>query len=462
MKLGNFYGLTAPNIIILREQFDEDDFIKAVALLNNPVDKNFIARAKEELGFFRKALDNIPVKYTNDLSLNVLSENSDVIIEHGTLKGVSNAQLVLEQIKRYLAVKVACYVSQPNVKNTLDVNIFKGKASVSDVRKIFNSVITDYLNENDIRLGDLIVYQEESNVFINKLSRKFLDRRGDKILTNEKEKLHQVIVKAFQLEEEILPKIQIDNKEILLNDNEVKIIKWFKNHRDTLNSCLPIMMEKIITSNQKVFSMPFRDLVFRRPERLISEVVHFYKSANVSTGREKMIKNIRANIIEQLDIFKNLFEENVIQQGTLEEKKFFVVTLNSEVDGESLTILKRALKNYDLEIENCDEDKLITISKLFDFSRKLTKEFYDEIFNVKMSVSEWDFTIKKLNSLGIAGLNFYSTHLFIRSLKAYSFDDKIKIKKSPKEIENYESVLQEINAFLDSQLPLGTEIGGTK
>ena len=454
MKLGNFYGLTAPNIIVLREAFSEEDFIKTVDLLNNPVDKNFIGQTKQELAFFRKALDRIPVNYKSDMHLGILQEFPEAIISRGVLQGVPNAGIAIEQIKRYMAVRIACYVCQPNRRNTLDVCLFNGNIETAEIRKIFNKVITDYLKDNSLKLSDV-------DVAVNRIARKLLDRKGDTVFTPEKEKLFYGVVQAFSLNEELVTSFQLGDEELILNDAEIKIISWFKQRREIINSCFPFMTEKIITSNQQVFSMPFRDLIFRRPERLISEVTHFYKSANVSTGREKIIKNIKTNVLEQVKLFEDLFAENVLQQGVLEEKKEFAISV-SEGDSESLAILKNALRNYDLRIANCDEDKLNVLSKIFEFTRGLTKDFYNTLFGVELSLEEWEQTIAKLNKLGIAGINFHSTHLFIRSLNAFSFDDKVKIEKSFSEIETYKRILEEVHAFLDSQLPIGTEIGGAK
>lgn len=454
MKLGNFYGLTAPNIIIFMDQMGEDDFIEAVSLLNNPVDKNFILQAKQELGFFRKALDEIPATYEAETNLSFLAQYPNAVIKNGVIEGAESNPIMLEQVKRVMAAKIASYVCQVNRRVMLDTSLYKDNYSVENVRKVFYEIILNFMQDNDVKFSEI-------DLCVNKIARKLLDRKGSQIMTDEKRVLFQTIVQAFQLKEVLLDNFSVGTTEIFLNEDDKKIITWFKKHRGTLDACLPYMTEKVVASNTQVFSMSFRDLVFRRPERLISEVVHFYKSANATVGREKIIKNIKTNVIEQVELFEKLFKENVLRKGTIEEEKTFIVTIEED-DRKTLKALKRAVKNYDLRLDNCDEEKFQTIVKLFEFSMRLTKEFYNELFGVELTLEEWNATIEKLNVLGVAGLNFYSTHLFMRSLKLFSFDDKIKIEKTAEEIEDYNNVLSEIHAFLDSQLPVGVEIGGAQ
>lgn len=300
MHLGSFYGMTAPFIVLFYEQRGESALQEAASLINNPVDQSFIKSTYKELACFKKYLMKIPATYELHADTGFLKKNPLAGLTNGTLHGefTESEQDILRMLKRYFLIATSVRLVSDSNPQFIDCTKF-ADTSLDGIKDTINKHVTEFLQTATFTF-------EEVEAAVNKCTRAMLDRRNKEGLTKSKQLIADTVVEAYSLQQKIKNSFNFIGREIVLTDDEVKIVQYFKARIKVIDACMDVFSGGVIMENPKIFSLHFRDYLNRAPERILSEIVHMFKSVGAVSGRESQIPTIHERALEDLSEFQRL------------------------------------------------------------------------------------------------------------------------------------------------------------
>lgn len=457
MHIGSFFGLTAPFIVLFYEQKGAKELQAAASLINNPVDQSFISSAYEELVCFKKYLMKIPSTYEIDVDKsfalnNPLSKCSNGYISDDFVGDTKELQML---IKRYFIISVSKRLVSDSNPQFIDCSKF-GDGTPEAVRETIKNAVEEFISTSTFTLEDI-------DIAVNRCMRRLLDRKNKEGLTKSKQEIANSIIESYSLQQKIKNSFTFMGREVVLSDDEVKIVKYYKSRIKTLDACIEIFSSDVIMENPKIFSLHFRDYLNRVPERIFSEIIHMFKSAGAVVGKEAQIPTIRARALEDLKEFRRLFEENILEYDNeiLAKQSIFSLIADEYKDEDNDirdSLIYSALINAKVSSDTITLDTFKELIKIEEFASVLTMENLNAYFGTNLDEKGWDNAVLNLRQAGIGGLNFFTKSLLYQILPSYSFELTIKVRKCQEDIEKYNYILDEAQAFLDCMLPIGTEI----
>ena len=412
MRLGSFWGITAPMLVIATKQNGMESILPMLNAVST--NKEIITDLKAELIYLLRAVDKIPKKYFPPDNFPTV-ENFDKSIRY------ANGKLYAEGVDEqdfYMSLATGCviYLLKKHNKSGTDFNLeIKPVSGIEDPVCINNRLVV--INKIKEIIKDEDFYLSNLTKIYRKVSKELMTGTGGCD--------YKALAKSFLLNEKVPENLIVNGNSVSFSQEELKVIEFFVSSKETILELLSHLKVKEITEN-RVFGKTFRELMMRKPTSLYwatQERFDIIKSKNNESFLTSLLKEMRIDL------------------------KQFENSLKTEV------ISKKQYKSGNLSLSN-----KIYLERINSFSQE-KKQFFlglNKIFNLNYTRSEWEKFIKSLNQIGICGINLFSMNLFKDSIGNMTFISNYYIVKTDEEILEFKNVLDNIKDLVSTIKPIGT------
>lgn len=451
MKLASFYGLTAPFMLILYEKVDETTFKLFASKLDNTADHSKLEDAKAELMFFEKALAQLPWEYESSFEDDLLSIYDGYIkLDKGTvLQFNGDVDELKQNVCRYLMYHIALNLTTPRFLEHLDLSVFTQPMTESSMRSDLRA-----LAENAYR---------NANVFLKDIEKCAIKAarhctKPDAIITNdEATAFTQIISSIFHLKKKYDSTFDVNGETITLTDDEYKVMMYYVDRLDKVHACNEAIKLQNVSADQ-IFTVPFQDLVYRKPTSLFSEMNKLFKGLNTAQQGQFLVR-ARDNAIEQIQLFDRLFKETVVSHA--DKNKVYGLTFDEALDslqGKEDTEVYGLIASGNLNVAEMDESTLHVLDDVGELIKSFDLDDLNMLFGTHFTVTSFSDAISNLNKIGLCGLNLYSNYLFERMVVHSSFNLFKQVPMSDDRINEFMHVESEIIALLECLRPIGGSV----
>lgn len=448
MKLGSFWGLTAPMIVTLSDVVSKNELKSYVDILNTQVNQSVLESLKVELHFLSRALDNINAAYTlPNTTGSIEGYKGSCSLVAGKIVGPVDADEVYVLLVSDIVDKLVLKLLKALDKDvcTLKLDSIQTCVDSSAVRSIMTKVVVDYLSDKTFKL------QKITSVVIDIY--KALECESECIDTSV---VKQRIIDAFGVVEDVTTTFIVDGERLEIDDNCKKIIQYFFKKKKFIKD----FNESIVfqaCNEEQVFGLAFADLVQRKPTsllRLTANKFDYVKYSN-ATFLLKVLQETRTEITR----FQRIFRERVITAGgdkeltAMTDKEYLSVC--DSFDDEKSEFFRLLLKRGYLYSKDLLVEDFYSLCTVYGGVAQLSLERISEVYGIVCNSVEFEGLIRTLNKVGICGLNVYNLSLFRESVKSISLVTSLKIEKQQEIVDEFDEVLGTVNALLDTIMPIG-------
>ena len=455
MKLGGYFGLTAPMYVLFSDEFPAASFEYSMKVLDTAVNKELFKSFKVELLYLAKALTSIKTDYSlGNTSMTPFQDNPtyrQAFLQGGCVVGVEDTEDATTMLKMEVSNLVAYKLLQaleksPNKYDYSFIALGDPEATLKRVYEILASV----LNEDTVRINT----KELSRKVLNKLK----NVKGSSI--KDVAEVRDNLCNAFSFSMVLPSKFKCGNEIITLDPDEYKILSAFYSKRGKVQQLI-----SNININQKeedtVFDLPFSTILGRRPNSLFYLVARKFDYAKNKNALflTNVIKDTKREIdhLDQLMSTKVVCpESNKINDQVLSYNDMYAFF--SDFDNEKQQFFSKLRAKGILVEGSIIQADLDLISDLYDLASKMTIEGINQKFNCNFTEESFNLLIDKFNKIGICGLNLSSLVLFSESIGCTPLASFDQLIKSQEEIDQYLHIISDVNTLLDTLIPIGVEI----
>lgn len=448
MRLGGFWGITAPMLVIATKKNGIDKIKPMIKALSE--NRTVINDLKSELVYLYNTANKIPKKYfVADGFATIESFDQSIRFVNGKLFSDT-----VDIQDFYMSFTVGCIMQMLNKHSKSGSNF---RLPVKKVNTTSDAVCL----ENRVNVINTIVELISNEDFylssVKRVYRKILKSLETETGGCDLDSL----AKSFMLNAKI-PNNFIVNKETLtFSQEEIQILEFFANSKSVIRELLKYLKVKEIVEN-RMFGRSFRDILKSNPRALywnVQERFDIIKSKNNSSFLTSLLRELTSDI----EKFKNSLDTEVISQKDISIAKS---SLTNEIYIGMARNFSYAKKNFFVSLlhngyvkaSDLTEENFNLISSVYDLVNKLGILDLNEFFNLDYTRSEWENLIQRLNKVGICGINLFSVQLLSISIENMTFVSNRFVIKNDDEISAFKNVLADIEALVSTIKPIGFEL----
>lgn len=437
MRLGGFYGFTAPMLLMVY-----DDSIKStLSTFNVKLNSTTAKELKKEIWHFKRAVQSIKT----DVILkedNLVKYNNGAMVTNGAIVGANLDEIAINEIMDSLCNHCAIKLYE---------NLSKGKSfnlQGLDDAKTFNKTLYELVEKAMIAKSFAL-----SNVSI-------LQRAFTKLIKSE-ETIGDVAttlknIKVFCNIEESLPKqFFIEDTIINFSEEELKVLEYFRKNIGKLEDA-DSNVHLVGFTDDVIFNISFVDFLNRKPTCLYYMIVRQFNHLKNSDIR--LFPNILSKVQNEFMHCKELIKDRLLQEA--DDIKFItkdeLENVFEDSDSDLLSFLSDVYDN--LAIEEISYDDLVKLRSLYYAACYLTLQNMNNAWGTNFSYEQFNHLVVKLNAIGLGGVNLFTNKLYKESLKEIIFTNGSKINKSAEYMEELLQICDDIEAFLGTFLEIGGDL----
>lgn len=261
----------------------------------------------------------------------------------------------------------------------------------------------------------------------------------------------------FSLKEKTPGSVWHRGKKVELDENMAAVWEYFHERIDCIRECINRCFSKQL-KEETVFGLSFFDLIKCKPVSIKYSVMNVFQRVKDrqyvhllpecrDTCRAEIGK-FRKALLQNVD-----FENNYLDDDLEWDK---IGELLADSSRQCQLFFNGMQKNGELlfsDIRFTDMELLIEIFCLID---RVDIQGVAAVLNVH--TDDFDSFCEKCCDIGIHGINSCSMALFRDTITNTLFSERGKIKKSKEDLEELSGHLMDINAFLNTLIPIGTGI----
>ncbi len=415
MRIGSFWGLTAPMFVIA---FPEpDDALKLFTVFNETSNGDILKDLQKEL----IQLQRVSSYMVYNSRINLSEDYPDLFWRMG---GVADTPELNAAITREITEKVLAKVLNNEIKGKfVDATDLEG-------------VVEKYLATNSFQLKRIAKAVTE---IINTLPKA--------TVSNNSKWLQQ-----YPLNKSIADTVIVKGKRHTLTADEKAILEYFMSRLDDVDTWIKALGVTKVEEDE-IFGIPFSNLVRRKPESIRYAVLNLFEQVK-HTGNAKMLEKVIANVRKDSDKMKECYRrfvgvrgEDVIEEG---------VSQNVDVDASFFTTNELLMKAGFSWSALSKRDKEILLLA-YEGVCRVTPSALNETFGVK--VTDWTAYGKELcDTVRICGLNGCAEQLFVEAV-CNTVLAVNKIYRDEETIAKVDSILRDdIDALTETYLAVGEVI----
>lgn len=447
MKIGGFWGLTAPMLVILAKNIGTEKTKDMISTINKNVNSDIIDDLRTELVYLYNAADKFPRSFSSKMMpTNLVSKKTYLTIRKGKLVGLKpadNQEELLQDLYYEITVKVALDITKELYSGNQHFCLSAGDTIIQMRSNLFRYV-KDYLQDKTFRLNNTWAICKD---IVDSL-RDDVSHFTDRVL----------LCGAFDIEVGFLSNINVNGVQYNFSDSDLSIIDYVLDQEvilEILNNLNIFKYNELL-----VFDTPFRELICRAPSSLLFLIIN--KFDLVKTKRHySFLQNLVIELKHDLELFKQYFASEVICADKKVVKDIDILNTKrykeiiQTYDNDKFLFFSEILANGYVKASDLKVEDLTTISNIYDYVILLNKDTLNSLFNVNYDDLEWDRLSRKFVEVGICGINLYSIELLKDSIRTTSFVSVTKFEKSKENIEAFYKIISDIEALLDTIKPIG-------
>lgn len=441
MKLGAFWGLTAPMLVMSKEFFSTEVYEKYVSILNIPGNTVFLTDFQKELKYLLDYIKAFPFTYESAY----IDEFNDLVgltITQGTISS-NNTELL------YIAYDKL--VADVGIKILDDYRKGKNKYSTSKL-KILEGKVSETLLESvkEFCLKETVVLDNTKSSVI-KILKEFKIDDFEEPLTEDD---INALVEQLHLIKSIPDTVIFNENKVKLNSIDKKFLSYLLDSESFIMECI----KSVKITKQKeipIFDTTFHAYVRRKPTSLYYTVLRkfdYAKSTNAS-----YLRTILNEARNDLATLKTCIEDFIIVGR--EEKEIltdidYTNIINVFNTDKALFFDSLRLEDY-LDVENLLREDLEVLANMYDIVCNLDCTYFSKTLNESIDVTLFNKLDEHMQAIGIYGLNLSSLFLFKDFIKSVMLITTDKIQKTEEQMEELNTVIDNVQALLDSIVEIG-------
>lgn len=447
MKIGGFWGLSAPMLIILSKSVGTDKTKGMISMINKHVNQDIIDDLRTELVYLYNASDKFPRSFSSKmLPQKTVTKIPYLSVKKGKLAGLRPADDE-EELRRDLiseiTIKVAITIVKELYAGNSHFNLPIG-ATDKETRNNFVKIVNDYVQDKSFRMNGIWSICKEIVDSLREDTSNFTDR--------------VLLCRAFSVDVGFHSNINVNGVQLSFNEDEMRIIEYVLDQEvilDLLKNLDIFRYDELV-----VFDTPFRELICRNPASLLYLIID--KFDLVKTKRHgSFLINLVSDLKRDLALFRTYFQDEVVvaERGAVADASILTSNTYNEIIGQwdrgkhlyfSNLLKDGCVKASDLRVED-----LSTLSSIYDYIVTLSKDNLNALFDVNYDNLEWDALSRKLCDVGICGINLHSKQLLKDAIRTTSFVSVTKFEMSRKNVDAFKSIIDDIDALLNTIKPIG-------
>lgn len=448
MKLGSFWGMTAPMLVIATKK----NGIEKIKPFINVMNKSYeIQDVKSELVFLYKALDNIPKNFYPSEATTPLKEfDSSARVINGKIYGDS-----IDEQEFYVSLATEFIIK------LLKEHLQKGKEFNLTIESVVlpdGSIDSRKCIQNRVNvINQVKKLLEKKDFYLTGIQKVFKELIRE-LKTDTSVCDYDSLAKSFSLSTKIPENFIINGNSITLTEKERKFLEYFCESQPLIKELLVNFKVEEIEEN-RMFEQPFRELIIKKPRALYRTIQNRFdlvKSKNNASFLNSMLKELNTD----LNKFKTAFSTEVVSTNNA----------RSVLTGMTYEDLRKILYSFSTEKREFFESLIgkgyVLVKDLLLETFNLLSEMYDVVyglnivelntlFDLNYTRSDWEKFINKLNIIGICGVNLYPLNLFELAIKNKTFISNNVIVRTEEDISEFKVVIANIEALLSTIKPVG-------
>lgn len=447
MRLGCYFGMTSPMILIASKKFGIDKIISFSELINR--DENLIINSRKEMIYFLKSLNEIPKTFKIPTGITPI-ENFDPSARfvNNKLFGDINEEDFFISFTYELIIKLLNDYYKSGKRFSLEIeNVFKQDGSIDA-----SLCSKNRLNIINFVRGKLA----KEDFYLSGVSR--IIRKTARSLKSNETIDYKSLAESFNLISSIPDRFIVNGDTVLFSQTELNVIKFFIDAKQDAEFIIVNFIQKDSMENS-VFGRPFRDVCTSNPRSIYRTVQSSFDL--VKDKGANFVTSLLSNLTQDLEKFKEQFTKEVLPD-TMSETTSKAVPYhklrNKFTDSEKQKFFDQLFFNTYVDLKDVTEESFQKISELYDVIKGLEITELNEFFHLKYTQSEWNDFISRLNKIGVCGINLFSMDLFRMSLESLTFVSDSKIYRSVQDIEEFNLVLDNVQALITTIKPIGTPL----
>ncbi len=392
MRIGTFFGLTAP-MLVLAYDGDMEKMHDIVSKLEESIDRDIVRDLHTELHFLLKANDMLSVRFEIPGDSWFSDREPDAMVMHGQITGISTpADVAYIDLKNELTVKLA----QRIVDKEQTGKFVKLDNMSADGLEEF---VVDYINNNDFYASGI---------------QRLIMSMYQQIKSDDGKPLTDELVNGFRNTKQLPDNLIHNSADVELNEVLRKIFWYFNRNLVDIQRLYDTTKMSSI-GDITVFNMPFSDLMHYKPSKIEDIAIQWfhYFSENKSLAA---LQNVVDDFRQSLNTLIMLIDSAVVTDGP---------EVNSEptFDASSYSI-------YSVfpEIAQYTQDEADSLNNIYEKVCEMTPKVAAE--RIGITEDEFRSAAKDACNIGICGLNAYSLELFKDTLPNVVVSDGFSCHKS--------------------------------
>lgn len=451
MKIGSMLGVTAPMFIILADCYNQSKFsdlyTEFLNKVNNIANQEVVSDFKSELLFLAQTLDKFPISYKFPYVQSFKTDYGMCTNSHGTITGSSDVEEASINLDQEFTLRIVSKIVQSlNEEESYDVRNMCNMSDV-EIKQFIYSIASDYIKNNDFKFNTL-----QKQVI---KCMKNIEKTGESF---DKSKLLNRLLNMYDGCVELPSSLNTDSGLIDFSDNELKVIEYFLDRKSSIQSLLTGLEIKNNTDDL-VFDLSPQVLLNRKPISLLYIVRDKFSYVNHNAT---FLLKIKSEVQASLDAFKKIMKTRVISEKERDKQENLTISKIIELEQFKDDPYKKLFfielfttyfdpKEYDISDVN-------TLIEFYDAVSLLNLDIINNTLHTNFTAEEFSNSQIRLANVGITGLNLFSLPLFRDCIKLIVFTSNQYTVKTEEEIAEYERYIADIDALLETLLPLGGAI----
>lgn len=418
MRLGTFWGLTAPMLVIAYD--DVDEAIQAINFTRETIADNIIGNLHTELYFLKQAADLLQVRIkTPEGGFFSEYEPTAQFYNGQVINASCQVDVAIIDFTNELTIKIAQKILDGEKANKFVKIDFP-------VRSNLEKIVREQITTSDIACSD-------ADRIAGKIYRSLKSAEGVSVESQ--------ILNDFSCEMKLPETFMRNGHVVKLTEPLKKIFYYFYNRRDDIERLFSETYAAKV-EDTSVFGMPISDFMMRKPNFLEYITVQWFQYA-VQRNNVSTLLDIMQDYEKNLDIL-----EDAINNASVYDD----MSNNSEFADVSKYDVSTSLMNP----EQYTPEELTQMDLIFHKVNSLTPE----VIASKIGITESEFgsSFRDACDIGICGLNSYSTALFDRSVNSVVITDKSTCTRSAEYLDSARTSVENARALLRNIKPLGAAL----
>lgn len=406
MRLGSFWGMTAPMFVLAFQEREEPIAIFNAMLAHSEVE--CLQSLRKELLYLTR-LERL-VEYRCDLSTESITSDDfwdDGLREHPECSGIfRNEVLQRVLVKCSERERAGKCKDLDAIEECIAKQLKSWKGKVSDVAKVVAEIMRALPSSDDSSV----------NAWAAK---------------------HEIVLSSSLAES-----VVVGGKKRILSEEEKRVVEYFLSRMPDVRFWveeLNVQKEK----QQEVFGLPFFQLAKRKPESIRYVVLSQFDQIK-SMNNAKVLLDTVDSIRKDVHKFRELYEKFV----STEERTGSGSVVQYQTN-DFFGIL--SLRGFDMSVLAEDDQALLW--QLYECCCRVSPSNLEKIFG--FGVENWSAFGESLVELGICGLNGFQLELFAEAIvNTVLSTNKLFVEKEKQ--ESVKRILEyDVDAMLDTIMPVG-------